>query len=82
MTWLEVKTFFMLSLTEHEISTAHKTNVLENMELSCFKIFGWCINPAYKCLNANNCCHFTIDEQDTFHHEKSFITFGFELLFN
>ena len=76
MTWLEVKTFFMLSLTEHEISTAHKTNVLENMEFSCFKIFGWCINPAYKC------CHFTNDEQDTFHHEKSFITFGFELLFN
>ena len=83
MTWPEViKLYFMLNLTEHEISTAYKTNVLRNMEFPCFKTFRSCIYPAYKCLNTNNCCHFTIDEQDKFHCGKSFITFGFELLLN
>ena len=49
------KTFFMLNSTEHEISTAHKTKILTNKEVSCFKSLRCCIYHADKCLNANNC---------------------------
>ena len=36
--WLQgYKTFFMLNSTEHEISTAHKTKLPTNEEVSCFK---------------------------------------------
>ena len=31
------KTVFMLNSTEHEISTAHKTKILTNKEVSCLK---------------------------------------------
>ena len=31
-----LKTFFMLNSTEHEISTAHKTKIPTNEEVSCF----------------------------------------------
>ena len=38
------KTFFILNSTEHEISTAHKTN----KEITCFKSLRCCIYHANK----------------------------------
>ena len=58
------KTCFMLNSTEHEISTAHK-------EVSGFKSLRCCIYHANKCLNANNCWHFDIYEQDKFRAQLS-----------
>ena len=37
-TWSElIKLFFKLNSTEHEISTAHKTKIPRNKEVSCFE---------------------------------------------
>ena len=47
------KTFFMLNSTEHEISTAHKTQISKKKEVSCFKSLRCYIYHAGKCLNAN-----------------------------
>ena len=44
-----------------------KTKMLKNKDLSCVKTLRCCIYPAHKCLNANNCWHFNIYEQDKFH---------------
>ena len=38
------KTFIVLNSTEHEISTAHKTNVLINKDFSCFQTPRSCIS--------------------------------------
>ena len=54
-------TFFMLNSTEREISTAHKTKIPTNEEVSCFKSLRCCIYHAYK-----YCWHFKIYEQDKF----------------
>ena len=43
------KTFYVLNLTEHEISTAHKTKVLKNKDFSCFQTLRCCIYHAHKC---------------------------------
>ena len=43
------KTFFKLNSTKYEISTAHKTEILTNEEVSCLKTLRCCIYPAYKC---------------------------------
>ena len=42
------------------------TKIPTNKEVSCFKSLRCCIYHANKCLNANNCWHFNIDEQDKF----------------
>ena len=65
------KTCFMLNSTEHEISTAHKSKIPANKEVSCFKSLRCCIYHANKCLNANNCWHFDIYEQDKFRAQLS-----------
>ena len=52
------KTFFILNSTEHEISTAQKTKIPTNEEVSCFKSLRCCIYHANKCFNIN--------EQDKF----------------
>ena len=36
----------MLNSTEHEISTAHKTELPTNKEVSCFKFLRFCIYHA------------------------------------
>ena len=56
----------MLNSTEHEISTAHKTKIPTNKEVSFSESLGCCIYLAYKCENANNCWHFNIYEQEQF----------------
>ena len=56
------KTFYMLNSTEHEIQQSIKAIMLTN----CFKSLRCCIYHANKCLNANNCWHFNIYEQDKF----------------
>ena len=43
------KTFFILNSTEHKISTAHKTKIPTNKEVSCFKSLRCCIFNSYKC---------------------------------
>ena len=42
-----IKTFYHAHLTEHEISTAHKTKMLKK-DLYCFQILSCCTNHAYK----------------------------------
>ena len=58
-----------------------KTKIPTNIEVSCFKSLRCCTYHANKCLNANNCWHFNIYEQDKFRaqlseDEKCFITSG------
>ena len=43
-----------------------KTKIPTIEEVSCFKPFRCCIYLSNKCLNANNCWHFNIYEQDKF----------------
>ena len=38
--------FFMLNSTEHKISSAHKTKIWTNKEISCFKSLTCCIYHA------------------------------------
>ena len=56
---------------EHQISTAHKTKIPTNEEVSCFKSLRCCIYHANKCLNAIFCWHFNISEHDKFHAQLS-----------
>ena len=48
-----------------------KTKIPANKEVSCFKSLRYCIYHANKCLNANNCWHFDIYEQDKFRAQLS-----------
>ena len=48
-----------------------KTKIPTNEKVSCFKSLRSCIYHANKCLNANNCWHFNIYEQDKFHAQLS-----------
>ena len=48
-----------------------KTKIPANKEVSCFKSLRCCIYHANKCLNANNCRHFNIYEQDKFRAQLS-----------
>ena len=48
-----------------------KTKILANEEASRFKSLRSCIYHAEKCLNANNCWHFNIYEQDKFRAQLS-----------
>ena len=48
-----------------------KTQISTNGEVSCFKSLRWCIYHANKCLNANNCWHCNIYEQDEFRAQLS-----------
>ena len=48
-----------------------KTKIPANKEVSCFKSLRCCIYHANKCLNANNCWHFDIYEQDKFRAQLS-----------
>ena len=48
-----------------------KTKILTNGEVYCFMSLRCCIYHANKCLNANNCWHFNIYEQDKFHAQLS-----------
>ena len=74
-TWpLGYNFFFMLNSTEHEVSSAHKTIIPTNVEVSCFKSLRCCFYPAHKCKNANNCWYFNIYEQDKFRVESSMKT--------
>ena len=66
-----IKLFFMLNSTEHEIQQLIKTKMPTNKEVSCFKSLRCCIYHANKCLNANNCWHFNIYEQEKFHAQLS-----------
>ena len=42
------------------------TKMLDNKDKSCFNTLRYCIYPANKCLNANNCWHFNSNESDKF----------------
>ena len=44
-----IKVVFMLNSTEYEISTAHKSKIPTNEEVSCFKSLRCCIYHANKC---------------------------------
>ena len=48
-----------------------KTKIPANKEVSYFKSLRCCIYHANKCLNANNCWHFNIYEQDKFRAQLS-----------
>ena len=48
-----------------------KTKIPANKEVLCFKSLRCCIYHANKCLNANNCWHFDIYEQDKFRAQLS-----------
>ena len=50
-----------------------KTKIPANKEVSCFKSLRCCIYHANKCLNANNCWHFNIYEQDKFCAQLSWV---------
>ena len=41
-----------------------KIKMLIIKDFSCFQTLRCCIYHAYKCLNANNCWHFNIYDQD------------------
>ena len=56
--------FFMLNSTEHGISTAQKTKIPTNGEVSCFKSLRCCIYHANK-------WHFNIYEQEKFRAQLS-----------
>ena len=43
------KTLFMLSSTEHEISTDQKNENAKNKDISCFQTLKCCVYPANKC---------------------------------
>ena len=62
------KTFFTLISAEHEIFTAHKYENIKNFSIFQAQISRF---PAHKCLNANNCWHFKIYEQEKFHAQLS-----------
>ena len=48
-----------------------KTKIPTNENGSCLKSLRCCIYLANKCLNANNCLHFNIYEQDKFRAQLS-----------
>ena len=48
----DLRFFFTLNSTEHEISTAHKIKMLKNKDFSSFEILRYCIYHSNKCLNA------------------------------
>ena len=50
-----------------EFQMLTKTQMLKNIFFSYFQTLRHCIYHANKCLNANNCWHFNIYEQDQFH---------------
>ena len=50
---INIKVQSLLNSTEHEISTALTTKMLNNILFSCFEILRCCIYHAHKCLNAN-----------------------------
>ena len=54
------------SFMDSEYQTLIKAKILTDEEVSCFKSLRCCIYHADKCLNANNCWHFNIYEQDKF----------------
>ena len=54
----------MHNSSEHEITSAHKTKIPTNKEVSYFKSLRCCIYHANKCSNANNCWHFNSYEQE------------------
>ena len=64
------KTFYMLNLTEHEISTAHKTKIPRNKNVSSFKSLRCCIYHFNKCKNANT-WHLNVYKQDKFRAQLS-----------
>ena len=47
-----------------EVCVSVYTKISPNEEVYCFKSLRCCIYHAIKCLNANNCWHFNIYEQD------------------
>ena len=57
-----------------------KSKIPTNEEVSCFKPLRCCIYHANKCLNANNCWHFNIYEQDKFRAQLSWAWKKFYIL--
>ena len=46
---IDIKVQSLLNSTEHEISTAHQTKMLNNNKFSCFEILRCFIYHAHKC---------------------------------
>ena len=62
--------FFMLNSTEHAISTAHKTKIPTNNEVSCFRYLRCFIYHAHKYENANILEHFFLEYSDLLGSER------------
>ena len=54
-------------LAEHEILNAHKYENIKKFNTFQAQISLECYFSAHNCLNANNCWHFNIYEQEKFH---------------
>ena len=66
------KTFFVLNSTEStKFQLLTITTIQTNKDVSCNMSLKYCIYHANKCLNANNCWHFNIYEQDKFRAQLS-----------
>ena len=70
------KTFFMLNSVEHEILNAHNYKKYQEIRLFEAQISLEChflmlMNVEMPTINANNCWHFNIYEQDKFHAQSS-----------
>ena len=61
-----IKLFSCSTQLSTEFQLLIKTKIPTNKEVVCFKSLKCCIYLADKCLNANNCWHFNIYEQDKF----------------
>ena len=59
-----IKLFSCSSQMSTKFQLVIKTKIPTNEEVYCFKSLRCCIYPADKCLNANDCWHFNIYEQD------------------
>ena len=63
----EVIQLFMLSSTEYELSTAHKTKILTNEDVSCFESLRCCIyhaNTLKDFKNAKNENYYFLDSDN------------------
>ena len=66
-----IKLFLCSTQLSMKFQLGIKSKITTNKEVSCFKSLRCCIYHANKCLNANNCWHFNIYEQDKFHAQLS-----------
>ena len=61
----------MLNSVEYEILDAHKYKNIKKFGFLSLDKPRMLFFPAHKCLNANNCWHFNIYEEEKFHAQLS-----------